>query len=141
MTETIKEIIDNRTFGCGVFIDFQKAFDTVNHSIVIKKLEHYGIGGEGFDWFRSYLSNRRQYVTVNGKRSEQKPVTYGVPQGSVFGPLLFLIYINDLPSVSKVHSFYLSADDTKIYYKSSDIVHLQKVMNRELKKRKEKAGC
>ena len=134
MTETIKETIDNGMFGCGVFIDFQKAFDTVNHSILINKLEHYGIRGVGSDWFRSYLSNRKQYVSVNGKVSEQKPVTHGVPQGSVSGPLLFLIYINDLPSVSKVLSFYLFADDTNIYFKSFDIVHLQKVMNRELRK-------
>ena len=73
-------------------------------------------------------------MSVNGKVSEQKPVTHGVPQGSVLGTLLFLIYINDLPSVSKVLSFYHFADDTNIYFKSSDIVHLQKVMNRELRK-------
>ena len=135
MTETMKETIDNGMFGCGVFIDFQKAFDTVNHSILMKELEHCGIRRVSFDWFRAYLSNRKQYVSVNyGKGSGQKTVTHGVPQGSVFGPLLFLIYINALPSVSKVLSFFLFADDTNIYFKSSDNVHLQKVVNRELRK-------
>ena len=78
----------------------------------------------GLDWFRSYLSNKKQHVSVNGKGSEQKSITHGVPQGS----------INHLPSASKVLSFHLFADDTNIYFKSSDIVHLQKVMNRELRK-------
>ena len=88
----------------------------------------------GLHWFRSYVSNRKQFVSANGKGSEQKSVAHGVPQGSVSGPLLFLIYINDLPSVSKVLSLYLFADDTNIYFKSSDIVHLQKLMNRGLRK-------
>ena len=79
MTETIKETINNGMFGCGVFIDFQKAFDTVNHSILIKKLEHYGIRGVGLDRFRPCLSNRKQYVSVNGKGSEKNFIVHGVP--------------------------------------------------------------
>ena len=134
MTETIKETIDKSMFGCGVFIDLQKAFDTVNHSILLKKLEHYGIRGVGLDWFSSYLSNRKQYVSVNGATSDYLDITCGVPQGSVLGPLLFLIYINDLPSISKVLSFYLFADDTNIYFSCHDLFSLQKIMNRELKK-------
>ena len=101
----------------------QKAFDTVNHSILLKKLEHYGIRGVALGWFCSYLSNRKQYVSVNGHISETLQIRSGVPQGSVLGPLLFLIYINDLPSVSKCLTFYLFADDTDIY----------KVVNRELR--------
>ena len=82
----IKESIDSGKFGCGIFIDFRKAFDTVNHEILLTTLEHYGIRGNMLDWFKSYLSNRRQYVTINGK-------SCGVPQGSVLGPLLFLLLV------------------------------------------------
>ena len=134
MTETIKESIDNGTFGWGVFVDLQKAFDTVNHTILLKMLEYYGVRGNVLNWFSSYLCNRKQYVSVNGATSDQLTITCGVPQGSVLGPLLFLIYINDLPTVSRLLSFCLFADDTNIYFSSSDLLTLQKVMNTELKK-------
>ena len=77
---------------------------------------------------------RHQYVVVNGRVSDALPITYGVPQGSVLGPLLFLIYMNDLPYVSEVLQFYLFADDTSIYYDANDLITLQKVINRELRK-------
>ena len=133
MTEEIRNTIDKGNYGCGVFIDLKKAFDTVNHSILLKKLEHYGIRGVALDWFCSYLSNRKQYVSVNGHISETLQIRCGVPQGSVLGPLLFLIYINDLPSVSKCLTFCLFADDTNIYFEASDLFTLQKVINRELR--------
>ena len=134
LTESIKHSIDNGKFGCGIFFDLQKAFDTVKHDILIKKIEHYGIRGNVLDWFRSYLRCRFQYVSVNGHSSDLLPISCDVPQGSVLGPLLFLIYINDLPNISKVIQFYLFADDTSIYFESDNLLALQKVVNRELRK-------
>ena len=134
LTESIKKTIDDGMFGCGVFIDLQKAFDIVNHSILLQKLEHYGVKGTALKWFSPYLSERKQYVSVNGHTSDHLNISCGVPQGSVLAPLLFSIYINDLPNVSKVLSFFLFADDMNIYCKSHDLTHLQKIMNRELKK-------
>ena len=133
ITEKIKESIDSGKFGCGIFIDLRKAFDTVNHSILFKKLEHYGVRGMLLEWFISYLIDRKQYVFYNGESSNLKPISCGVPQGSVLGPLLFLIYINDLPNISTDLKFFLFADDTNIYFESDDLIKLEKVVNKELK--------
>ena len=104
----------------------QKAFDTVNHDTLVTTLEHYGIRGNALSWFKSYICGRSQYVSVNGFTSDLLPITCGVAQGSVLGPLLFLIYVNDLPSISKVLEFYLFADDTSIYFESDNLLTLQK---------------
>jgi len=132
MIEKIRESIDNSKFGCGIFIDLKKAFDTVNHKVLITKHEHYGIRGVLLKWFESYLTGRKQFVLVNGQSSNLKDIYCGVPQGSVLGPLLFLIYINDLPNVSKKLNFYPFADDTNIYYESNDL-NIEKILNNELK--------
>ena len=133
LTEAVRNTLDNKRFGCGIFIDLQKAFDRVNHRILLSKLEHYGIRGCTLEWFRSYLSDRKQYVFVNGSSSNLLSITCGVPQGSVLGPLLFLIYINDLPNASKKLTFYLFADDTNIYYEFNDLPNFIKIVNKELR--------
>ena len=109
----------------------QKAFGTVNHSILLQKLEHYGIRDNALQWFKSYLNERSQYVIVNGDASDVRPITCGVPQGLVLGPLLFLIYVNDLPNASKLLRFYLFADDTSIYFDPDNLLTPQKIVNRQ----------
>ena len=134
ITGMIKVSIDNGKFGCGIFVDLRKAFDTVNHEILLSKLEHYGIRDSMLNWFRSYLTDCKQFVTINGNSSELLNNNCGVPQGSVLGPLLFLLYINDLPNISRVLNFYLFADDTNIYYESKSLIDLERTINKELRK-------
>ena len=133
ITDKIRESVDKGKYGCGIFIDLRKAFDTVNHNILLLKMEHYGVRGPSLQWFRSYLSERKQYVYINGECSELKQISCGVPQGSVLGPLLFLIYINDLPNISKKLDLYLFADDTNIYYEDKSLENLEIRVNKELK--------
>ena len=88
-----------------LLIDFSKAFDMVNHNILLQKLRHYGIRGIANDWFRSYLGNREQFVSISGHNSDKKKLKYSVPQGSILGPLLFIIYINDMPNIHNLAKF------------------------------------
>ena len=116
---------------CGVFIDLQKAFDTVDHKILLKKLETYGFRGLANNWFSTYLSNRKQYVHVSGKESDYREIKHGVPQGSVLGPILFLLYINDLSNAIIFCRIYNFADDTAILYTEEDPRRLKKRVNIE----------
>ena len=124
--------LENDEHIIGIFVDFSKTFDTVDHVILLNKLSHYGIRGSALKWFESYLSNRKQYVTYNGISSLTKTVKCGVPQGSILGPLLFLIYINDLCSVC-THTFpILFADDTNLFSSGKEIEALEANINSEL---------
>ena len=133
IAESIRCSVDNKEFGCGIFIDLKKAFDTVNHSTLLLKLHHYGVRGKAYEWFQSYLSNQKQFVCVNGHDSDSLPLTCGVPQGSVLGPLLFLLYVGDLPNASSLLTFHFFADDTNIYYSCKNLDDLESKLNQELK--------
>ena len=116
---------DSRKYTLGTFLDLSKAFDTIDHKILIAKLEYYGIRGIALDWFRSYLENRKQYVLYNNVKSDIQEISYGVPQGSVLGPLLFILYSNDVPNCLENSKCILFADDTTVYISghSRDILY------------------
>ena len=100
-----------------------KAFDIVGHQILLHKLETNGIRGIVNDWFKSYLHNRRQFTTIGSMRSEEKIIKYGVPQGSVLKPLLFLLYINDFKNSSDLFDFRLFADDSNLFFAHENLKH------------------
>ena len=130
---TIKEALDQGKYGCRIFVDLQKAFDTVDHNILLHKLKHYGIRGVAYSWFESYLKDRKQYVSINGYSSKHLSISPCVPQGSVLGPLLFLIYINDLRTAikhCKVHHF---SDDTNLLHIIDSIKKLNKTVNSDFR--------
>ena len=132
--DNLREAIDNNLYTCGVFIDFSKAFDTVNHEILLKKLESYAIRGMPLKWFTSYLNNRQQYVAIGHTESPRQAMTCGIPQGSTLGPLLFLLYINDLPNCSENLTFRIFADDTNLFASARDLKNLETLINSELGK-------
>ena len=129
--------LNNQTseYTLGVFIDLKKAFDTCNIPILLSKLNHYGFRGICNKWFSSYLNGRTQYVEINGTKSSLMDITHGVPQGSVLGPILFLLYINDLPNATSLFSS-LFADDTIFVNTNKDLKILQETTNQELEKAK-----
>ena len=133
IVNSIQRNMDNKLFSCGNFIDLKKAFDTVDHSILLNKLNHYGVRGIVNDWFSSYLFKCPQTTEINSFISDKEIVPCGVPQGSVLGPLLFLIFINDIPNSSQKLNFVLFADDTNMLYADRHLKSLEETINKELK--------
>ena len=134
IADNLRNAIDDNLYSCGVFLDFSKAFDTVNHTILLTKMERYGIRGVPMQIFASYLTNRQQYVQMGNTASSKQTMTCGIPQRSCLGPVLFLIYINDLPNCSNALTFKIFADDTNVFASARDLKVLEKIVNSELKK-------
>jgi hypothetical protein len=134
LLDNITNALDNGECVLGVFLDFSKAFDTVNFKILFMKLKHYGFRGQPLELMKSYLSNRKQYVSFSDANSRKQIIKCGVPQGSILGPILFLLYINDMATVSKAIFPLLFADDTNVFINGKDIDVLMKNMNIELGK-------
>ena len=132
MINMIVDALDKKMYSVGVFIDLKKAFDTVDHTLLIKKFSYYGIRGIASKFLKSYLSNRNQYVKYKDYESNKQEIVCGVPQGSILGPLLFILYINDMHKVSELLHFIIFADDTNIFYLDKDPYRLVTIINAEL---------
>ena len=131
LTDYIRQECDKGRYTGMVMLDLQKAFDTVNHAILLQKLSALGMRDESVDWFRSYLSGRSQVVDVNGTFSSEHCITCGVPQGSILGPLLFLIYVNDMSAAVKCQLL-LYADDSALMVSGKDVAEIEAALSGEL---------
>ena len=132
LMDKLVNALEKKEIVVGIFLDFSKAFDTVDHDILLQKLYHYGIRRCAYSWFESYLTHRTQFVTYNGAKSKKLQIKCGVPQGSILGPLLFLIYINDLHTVGKHSLPILFADDTNLFLSGKNLDDMQTLLNEEL---------
>ena len=134
LVEKVRTAWQDGSHCLGIFIDFRKAFDTVNHNILLTKLERLGVRGIVLKLFKSYLENRTQYVVFGNAESNSKKVEIGVPQGSILGPLLFIVYINDLPNASSFFEYIFFADDSNTFASAKDKKELHDQATRELGK-------
>ena len=129
----VNHIVNALQFGkysIGVYLDFSKASDTLNHDILFRKLNHYGIRGIALNWIKSSMVNRKQYIMYDDNSSDIQSLTWGVPQGSIFSPLLFSLYVNDLPNVSDILFTIMFADDTSMFINGDDLFKCWKIMLR-----------
>ena len=133
LIDKLTQAIEKGEYVIGGFLDFSKAFDSVNHEILLDKLYHYGVRGYAHKWFSSYLTDRQQFVTYDGMKSQNQVIKCGVPQRSILGPLLFLMYINDLGTVCKNTFLILFADDSNLFISGRDGDLIMKTLNEELK--------
>ena len=136
LVDRIINEMDQNRYPVNIFMDLSKAFDTLNHNILLDKLKHYGFQGTSLELLRSYLSNRKQFVEYNDFVSDSKSITCGVPQGSILGPLLFIIYVNDLPTAINHFETIIYADDTTLFSgllntdaNSTDVILLNKELS------------
>ena len=134
LVDRVTKAIDRGEYTIGIFLDLSKGFDTIDHKILIQKLDHYGIRGITQLWFQDYLKNRKQIVKYNQIKSKEMVIKSGVPQGSILGPILFLLYINDIENCSKLISFILFADDTNIFYSNKCLKTLSNIIQTEIDK-------
>jgi hypothetical protein len=134
LIDMIMSAIDEGDLVVGVFLDFQKAFDTIKHDILLRKLHKYGIRGTAHKWLEDYLANRSQFVSFNNTESIRRNITHGVPQGSILGPLLFVLYINDIIEVSPSLTPIIFADDTNLFLRGKSLTETINTMNLELDK-------
>ena len=131
LTDHIRTNMDNSKLTGVLYMDFSKAFDCVNHACLLSKLPFYGITGIELDWISDYLFNREQQVVYDGTLSDPYKITHGVPQGSILGPLLFIILVNDIGNQLSKCSIMMYADDTVLYYSSKRVSDIESIVNKE----------